>query len=106
MAGASNFGPDALSRFPVGVRLGAVGQVGVKDQKWSDSLEAGVVASVIGRSDVKVVSWQKVRKQGMQDQVYLRLLETVGTNGGPGTGSWSHTDDFGRVCLWSMASWS
>ena len=63
-----------------------------KDQKVSDSLEAGVVAAVIGRTDVKVVSWQVVRSQGMQDPVYLRLLE------GLGTGSWTSTDDFVRVC--------
>ena len=75
VAGASNFSPDALSRFPVG---------DAKDQKVSDSLEAGVVASVVGRTDVKVVSWQEVRRQGMQDPVYLRLLEAVGTD----RGSW------------------
>ena len=82
MSGASIYGPDALSRFPVGVKPEALGQVRGKDQEWSDSLEAGVVAAVVGRTNVKVVSWQVVRKHGMQDPVYLRLLEAVGTDGG------------------------
>ena len=37
---------------------------------------------MVGQTDVKVVSWQVVRRHGMQDPVYLRLLEAVGTDGG------------------------
>ena len=95
VSGARNFGPDALSRFPVGVKREALGQVRTKDQEWSDSLEAGVVAAVVGRTDVKVVSWQVVRRHGMQDPVYLRLLEAVGTDGG----SWDGVlDPYRRFC--------
>ena len=88
VAGARNYGPDALSRFPVGGQTDSKSQISVlsyvnsKDQEWSDTLEAGVVAAVVGRVDVKVVSWQVVRQHGMSDPVYLRLLEAVGSDHG------------------------
>ena len=74
VAGAENFGPDALSRFPAPGRVvGSVKSLSLTDHAWSDEVEAGVVALASSRG-VNVVSWDAVKKEGIQDPMTASLL--------------------------------
>ena len=58
IAGASNFGPDALSRYPGSkVVTGGLGaMLSDEDVSWSADLESEVVAKVCATKGVKVIS--------------------------------------------------
>lgn len=80
VSGPSNYGPEGLSHY-LGREdnEGALSSPALEDQKWSNNLEAGVIASVIGGTGVKVVTVLVVREAGMIDREYSHLLEEVGT---------------------------
>ena len=82
VAGARNFGPDALSRFPSGgVKTGVNGLVFLQEeeQEWSDALEAGVVANVVRRHGVSVITWKALQQAGVEDEEYAALLLALGS---------------------------
>ena len=69
--GASNLGPDALSRYP-GVKGADVHMLeGARpaDVLWSDELKQGVVAAV--RSGPRIISWSMVQEAGISDPKYV-----------------------------------
>lgn len=83
IAGARNYGPDALSRSPGGKEL-AVGElkvVNTESQDWSDDVEGQVLAIAASRQ-VLVVSWDMVRSAGLADKDYSSLLYVLGQDGG------------------------
>ena len=52
--------------------------MGAKVQGWSDELEAGVVANVVARHGVRVVTWPVLQQAGIEDKLYTELLQVVG----------------------------
>ena len=80
MAGAKNFAPDSLSRFPgphkkEGV-LGALGQADINADDWSKEFEAQVLATAVKRGD-KVVSWDTVLRLGISDRSHAGMLHVL-----------------------------
>lgn len=68
VAGARNFGPDALSRYPgQSPEYGSLNMLDVEDQAWSDDVEAAVLANVQGRSEVWIVTWDMLQRTGILD---------------------------------------
>lgn len=76
IAGAKNFGQDALSRFPSLWR--PVGTFEAVDVSWGADFEEGVVANASGKV-VSVISWDKVRKERISDLVLSILLHHLAT---------------------------
>ena len=95
VAGAKNFGPDALSRYPV--QSGTAGtsaymgggfpQAPEQDQKWSAEVEEAVIASYTAGKGVRVVSWDHLREAGIADPQYVDHLHKVGTGADDWSGS-------------------
>ena len=86
IAGAKNFAPDALSRYPgpVGV-VGRVSGVDREDAIRSEDLEQEVRAKVCATAGVQVISWETVREAGIGEREYADLLFVIGT----GKDSWN-----------------
>ena len=80
IAGAQNFGPDALSRFPC--PGGQVGTFGSVDEAWATEFEEGVIANASAKV-VSVVSWDSVRKTGISDPKMASLLHHMASVDGP-----------------------
>lgn len=80
VAGARNFGPDALSRYPGPEgRLGALGVVVDQDMEWSGTVEGQVLA--MASSPGGMVSWEAVRAAGVAEKEYAGLLFALGHDG-------------------------
>ena len=78
IAGAKNWGPDALSHAPGPVgQLGALGYVSHKDMEWSGTLESEVLAMAASRRQL-VITWDAIRNAGIADSEYAALLYAVG----------------------------
>ena len=84
VAGARNFGLDALSRYPArpkaGVKSGVVARL-VDAEAWLDEVESAVLANVRARAGVQVVSWEVLQSTGISDREYSGLLHVLGTDG-------------------------
>ena len=74
MAGAKNFGPDALSRSPGPEgKVGALGVVDDGDMEWSSEVE-GQVLTMVSSVQGSILSWEMVRAAGVADKGYAGLL--------------------------------
>ena len=81
VAGASNHGPDTLSRSPgPSVEPGGLGLVTDEDEQWSREVEGQVLASAASRREL-VITWETVRAAGIADKVYAGLLFALGSVG-------------------------
>ena len=77
IAGAKNFGPDALSRSPG--PLGPVGSLASIDNDnldWSKDLEGQVRATAEFRKPI-IVSWSILQQAGMSDKTHVSLLSAL-----------------------------
>ena len=78
IAGAKNFGPDALSRAPGPFgQLGSLGFIADADMEWSGDLVGKVLAIAASRRQL-VITWDAVRSAGIADPEYAALLYAVG----------------------------
>ena len=77
VAGASNYGPDALSRFPgPTASLGSLGTVNLAAVEWSNNLEGQVRAIAASRRTL-VISWKLIRDAGASDHSQSTLLHAL-----------------------------
>ena len=78
IAGAKNFTPDALSRYPAlpTASLNTVNYIKQDIQAESDELEAQVLATS-ANTRVLVISWNTLKKAAISDPEYSLLLNTV-----------------------------
>ena len=77
IAGARNFGPDALSRSPgPAVPPGSLGVITDEVASWSDDVEGQVRATAESRR-VLVVSWDVVKTAGVSDKTQSDLLHAL-----------------------------
>ena len=74
VAGATNYTPDALSRYPVPGNTPQLNMISNSDQFNSDKLEAQVLATSANRRQL-VVSWDMIQTAAISDDKYSTLLQ-------------------------------
>ena len=79
-AGATNFAPDALSRFPSQPKINAINYVPIQDHQSSNTLDAQVLATTVNNKQFVFTSWDQVRQAGISDPHYSDLLHLIQEN--------------------------
>ena len=90
IAGAKNFGPDALSRSPGPSKpVGSLGTINQEAASWSEDLEGQIRATAESRR-VLVVSWNLVKTAGVSDKSYASLIHALSQDSEP---DWDSPDN-------------
>ena len=77
IAGAKNYGPEALSRSPAPLaNLASINFIDPESAEWSDRLEGQVRASASNQR-ILLTSWDSVHKAGIADRIYADLLHAL-----------------------------